>query len=117
MPKVASADVKVRSSKMTTLFNSYTTNNHFVGTEQLVWIVGFDDRKNGNSEKQLMGHTKSYTKVVLDSASCSILEHSPEALIGRCIKIKVVEACKWHITGDIIDASVQTEYLEELVHK
>ena len=53
---------------MTQIFNSYTTNDKFLGTEQLVWIIGFDDRKSSapDSEKQLMGHTKTYTKVVLD---------------------------------------------------
>ena len=63
--KVPSQDVKKRSMELTKLFDSYTTNNHFVGTEQLVWIVGFDDRKKIVDNKQLMGHTKSYTKVVL----------------------------------------------------
>lgn len=43
--KVPSADVKKRSSEITNIFNSYTTNEHLLGTEQLVWIIGFDDRK------------------------------------------------------------------------
>jgi len=66
--KVPSAEVKQRSSEVTTIFNSYMTNHHFVGTEQLVWVMGFDDRakKLQTSEKpQLMGHTKTYTKVVI----------------------------------------------------
>ena len=65
--KVPTAEVKKRSSEITTIFNSYVTNGHLVGTEQLVWIIGFDDRKVNEAEarRQLMGHTKSYTKVVL----------------------------------------------------
>ena len=66
--KVPSADVKARSSEVTTIFNSYNTNSGLVGSEQLVWILGFDDRKSSipDSQKQIMGHTKSYTKVVIE---------------------------------------------------
>jgi threonylcarbamoyladenosine tRNA methylthiotransferase CDKAL1 len=66
--KVPSADVKRRSGEVTNLFNTYNTNTHYLGTEQLVWIIGFDDRKRSvpDEQKQIMGHTKAYTKVVLD---------------------------------------------------
>ena len=64
--KVPSNEVKRRSNEITKLFDSYTTNNHFVGTEQLVWIIGYDDRVKKSENKQLMGHTKTYTKVVLN---------------------------------------------------
>jgi threonylcarbamoyladenosine tRNA methylthiotransferase CDKAL1 len=46
--KVPTADVKARSSAVTKIFDSYTTNNR------------------GDELPQLLGHTKSYTKVVLD---------------------------------------------------
>ena len=66
--KVPTAEVKKRSSEVTNIFNSYVTTGALLGTEQLVWIIGFDDRKTGlESQKQLMGHTKSYTKVVLEA--------------------------------------------------
>jgi threonylcarbamoyladenosine tRNA methylthiotransferase CDKAL1 len=42
--KVPTADVKKRSSMLTKLFDSYTTNLHYMGEEQLVWIIGYDDR-------------------------------------------------------------------------
>lgn len=71
--KVPSAEVKQRSSEVTTIFNSYMTNHHFVGTEQLVWVMGFDDRvkkdKSNTEKPQLMGHTKHYTKVVIPQTS------------------------------------------------
>lgn len=51
--KVPSQDVKKRSMDLTKLFDSYTTNNHYISTEQLVWIVGFDDRKKATSEGAL----------------------------------------------------------------
>lgn len=63
-----SAEVKKRSTEVTQVFNSYSTNDYLLGTEQLVWIIGFDDRKTKlpDEQKQLMGHTKTYTKVVID---------------------------------------------------
>jgi len=42
--QILTQDKKARSSEVTKIFDSYTTNGHFVGTEQLVWIMGFDDR-------------------------------------------------------------------------
>jgi threonylcarbamoyladenosine tRNA methylthiotransferase CDKAL1 len=42
--QINTQDKKARSQEITTIFNSYSTNGHFVGTEQLVWIMGFDDR-------------------------------------------------------------------------
>jgi threonylcarbamoyladenosine tRNA methylthiotransferase CDKAL1 len=43
--KVPTQDVKKRSNDVTKLFETYSTNDHYIGSEQLVWIVGFDDRK------------------------------------------------------------------------
>ena len=48
--KVPSADVKKRSGDVTRIFNSYTTNEIFMNTEQLVWIIGFDDRKSSKAD-------------------------------------------------------------------
>ena len=42
--KVPTLDVKKRSTKLTHLFDSYTTNMHYIGETVLVWIVGYDDR-------------------------------------------------------------------------
>ena len=75
--KVPTHDVKKRSNDLTKLFDSYSTNNHYVGSEQLVWIVGFDDRKKGSENPQLMGHTKSYTKVVLSTNEESLSGQPP----------------------------------------
>ena len=120
--KVPSADVKKRSGDVTKIFNSYATNDVFMGTEQLVWIIGFDDRKTkgDDSQKQLMGHTKTYTKVVLNQDPKVLGTEQPaQALIGKCVKIKVTETHKWHISGHVIDASpapvtVATDYFEKL---
>jgi threonylcarbamoyladenosine tRNA methylthiotransferase CDKAL1 len=44
--KVPTAEVKKRSSAVTKAFDSYTTNLHYMGETALVWIIGYDDRKN-----------------------------------------------------------------------
>ena len=78
MKQINTQDKKQRSGDITNIFNSYSTNGHYVGTEQLVWIMGFDDRVKRKAKTevggkevdeplpQLQGHTKSYTKVVLE---------------------------------------------------
>lgn len=78
MKQINTQDKKQRSGDITNIFNSYSTNGHYVGTEQLVWIMGFDDRVKRKAKTevggkevdeplpQLQGHTKQYTKVVLE---------------------------------------------------
>jgi hypothetical protein len=67
--------------------------------------MGYDDRKkNQNDGKpQVMGHTKNYTKVVLDQTEevFGTSDINAAALIGKCVMIKVTESQKWHITGHI----------------
>lgn len=120
--KVPSDQVKKRSGEVTNAFNSYATNDGFMGTEQLVWIIGFDDRKSlvPEDQRQLMGHTKSYTKVVLDQTPETLGTDQPaRALIGKCVKVKVTETHKWHVSGIVIDANpppvkVSEDYFEKL---
>lgn len=87
---------KSRSQEITRIFDSYATNAHFVGTEQLCWVMGFDDRvkKNGDgSLPQLHAHTKTYTKVVLPQTKEAIGDEQPAAsLIGKCVRVKITEA-------------------------
>ena len=66
-----------------------------------------------------MGHTKSYAKVVLAPTKEIIGEQPAEALLGKCVKIMVTEAQKWHISGYIIDANPEipeapANYFEKL---
>ena len=67
-----------------------------------------------------MGHTKTYTKVVLEQNSEALGTDQPAAaLIGKCVKVKITETYKWHIAGNIIDASpkpieVGEDYFEKL---
>ncbi len=60
MKKVNSKDVKMRSSKLTKLFESYPKFDHLLNTEQRVWI---NDVENYKGTDFLVGHTKQYVKV------------------------------------------------------
>lgn len=75
--------------------------------------MGYDDRvsKNAKDTKppQLQGHTKTYTKVVLDQNEECLAGQPAEALIGKCVKVKITVAHKWHISGYIVDASPAPE--------
>lgn len=67
-----------------------------------------------------MGHTKQYTKVVLTQSTDILgVDQPAQALIGKCVKIKVTGTHKWHISGYIIDAApkpieVSPDYFEVL---
>ena len=98
-----------------------------------MWIMGFDDRvprkrkSEGDENKteplpQLQGHTKTYTKVVLEQRKEVLGDQPAEALIGKCVKVLITGAQKWHISGKIIDASPTPErapvdYFEKLEAK
>ena len=74
--------------------------------------MGFDDRaKKATSEglPQLQGHTKTYTKVVLEQTAAALADQPAEVLIGKCVKVKVTSAHKWHISGYITDPNPKPE--------
>jgi hypothetical protein len=99
--------VKKRSNAVTKVFDSYTTNLHYMGETVLVWIIGYDDRKNAlNADKpQLLGHTKSYTKVVLSQDDATLAGQPAAALLGKVIEVKITETHKWHISGFITNVA------------
>lgn len=90
--------------------------------------MGHDDRpvrqdQSSAPEKklQLIGHTKNYTKVVLEQTEevFGSKEVKGEALIGRCVVVQITEATKWHVTGYVTDLSppyerVAADYFERL---
>ena len=43
--QIDTKEKKSRSGDITDIFNSYVTNEHYVNSEQLVWIMGYDDRQ------------------------------------------------------------------------
>ncbi len=66
-----------------------------------------------------MGHTKTYTKVVIDQTAESLGGQPASALIGKCVKIKVTETHKWHIAGYVLETQPEIpkapkDYFERL---
>ena len=64
MKRVNSKDVKVRSTKLTRLFESYKCYDNLLNTKQKVWISDKELRKDCDLP-YLVGHTKNYVKVML----------------------------------------------------
>lgn len=62
MKKVPSQDVKIRSRRITELFESFKRWDHLQGTTQRVWI---NDKEEKKGVVSLVGHTKGYAKVML----------------------------------------------------
>jgi threonylcarbamoyladenosine tRNA methylthiotransferase CDKAL1 len=89
MKKLPGNVVKRRSSEMTQLFESYTTNDHLVGTEARVWFSDSDARHN-----QTVGHTKGYVKVVVPK---------DDSLLGRSAMVRIDSSTKWHVQATILN--------------
>ncbi|EAR99465.2 MiaB-like tRNA modifying enzyme, archaeal-type family protein (macronuclear) [Tetrahymena thermophila SB210] len=97
MKKVPSQDVKMRSKKITELFDTFKRWDHLLGTTQRIWINDKEDKK---GVLQLVGHTKQYAKVMLPFE---------EELLGKSVIIKVTKVLTWHIEGEIIDRNPEPE--------
>eukprot|EP00826_Nyctotherus_ovalis_P055493 TRINITY_DN736_c0_g1_i3.p1 TRINITY_DN736_c0_g1~~TRINITY_DN736_c0_g1_i3.p1 ORF type:complete len:556 (-),score=104.02 TRINITY_DN736_c0_g1_i3:135-1802(-) len=97
MKKVNTKLVKKRSTELTKLFESYTTYDKMLNTEQKVWITDTEiNKKNTENEKQeaMIGHTKNYVKVIIKKVDYNLL--------GKCVKVKITETSKWHVVGVVI---------------
>lgn len=91
MKKLDSQTVKARSSELTKLFNSYSTNTpEMVGTEERVWFCELDGKYN-----QTVGHTKQYVKVVLEGRH--------EELLGKNRMLRIAAVTKWHLVGELLE--------------
>lgn len=91
MKKVPTKQVKERSRKITTLFESYRCYDNLVGQEIYVWSREIETNKKYG--RRAIGHTKNYVKVVLPD---------DDSLVGTCMLFKVTKAFKWHIEGEIL---------------
>ena len=47
--------------------------------------------------------------MVLEQTKEVLGDQPAEALIGKCVKVKIVSAQKWHISGVIVDANPAPE--------
>lgn len=92
--KVDSKEVKRRSTETAKLFKSYPNYNHLKNTIQRVWIHDTKDEGRNPDENVMVGHTKSYVKV--------LIKRDPE-LVGKRAIVKITDVHKWHVYGEIIE--------------
>lgn len=90
--KVPLKEAKARSTKLTHLFNEYRCYDGYQDSIERIWIFENDDK----SEGMLVGHNKSYVKVL-------VKKEPGRELIGEQVIVKITSTHKWHIVGDIID--------------
>lgn len=89
-----SKEVKRRSTETAKLFKSYPNYNHLKNTIQRVWIHDTKDGGRNPDENVMVGHTKSYVKV--------LIKRDPE-LVGKRAIVKITDVHKWHVYGEIIE--------------
>jgi len=92
--KVDSKEVKRRSTETAKLFKSYPNYNLLKNTIQRVWIHDTKDEGRNPDEHVMVGHTKSYVKV--------LIKRDPE-LVGKSAIVKITDVHKWHVYGEIIE--------------
>jgi threonylcarbamoyladenosine tRNA methylthiotransferase CDKAL1 len=92
--KVDGKEVKRRSTAITTLFNSYPNYDHLLHTNQRVWLHDTKEEVKNINENYMVGHTKSYAKVLIKK---------DVNLIGKMVMVKVTGVHKWHVYGEVID--------------
>jgi len=89
MKRLSAAVVKKRSTEVTSLFETYGTNERYLGQTVKVWFDEIDP-----SRGQTVGHTKEYTKVVISDSRPDLLGESGFVEIGNFQK--------WHISGMLV---------------
>jgi threonylcarbamoyladenosine tRNA methylthiotransferase CDKAL1 len=92
MPRVPTKIAKQRSSEVTRLFESYTTNDYLKDQVVRVWFDYVE--KDSHSHNQSVGHTKNYTKVIVPYM---------EGLPGTSRLVQINSIHKWDVRGEIVE--------------
>lgn len=90
MKRVDTKIVKRRSTEVTKLFDSYTTNDWLEGMEVNVWF-----NEHSSQSNHTVGHTREHVKVLVER---------DEILLGQKRKVRITKArgLKWHVEAEII---------------
>eukprot|EP00250_Pteridium_aquilinum_P020303 c24777_g1_i2 orf=129-1994(+) len=88
MKRVPTGEVKKRSRKLTSLFESFSPYQDMEGKVVRVWVT--DVAADGI---HLVGHTKSYIQVLLPSA---------QNLLGSSVDVRVISTGRWSVMGEVI---------------
>ena len=90
MPRLSTVVVKQRSSELSAWFKGLAPYAQYEGRAMLVW-VGSE-----TAGEWLVGHTKAYIKVLVKGE---------EVLRGKRVVVRIREAHRFHLVGEIIDAA------------
>jgi threonylcarbamoyladenosine tRNA methylthiotransferase CDKAL1 len=92
MKRIPTNVVKQRSREATKLFNSYTSFDHLLGTVQDVLVTEVS-----SDGKNYIAHNKNFTQILIETDS---------RLMGKQIKVKIIETSKWHLIGKVLPESM-----------
>ena len=98
MKRVDTKEVKRRSRELTAYIESYRPHDKLVGTTQKVWVTDV-----AKDKVSLVGHTKSYVQVLLPGG-----EENKARLMGKSAEVRIIDAHRWHVTGELIEVHDRT---------
>lgn len=94
--RVDTKEVKRRSTEVTNLFKSYSNYDNLKDSILRVWVFDHADEGKPPGDNYMVGHTKSYVKVIIPRE---------EHVIGKQVLVKITNIYKWHVEGQIVDYS------------
>jgi threonylcarbamoyladenosine tRNA methylthiotransferase CDKAL1 len=93
MKRLGTDLVKARSRRATILFESYTSYDHLLGSIQKVLVTEVS-----SDTKNYIAHNKSYNQVLVEK---------DERIMGQWIDVKITEANKWSLKGELLESSLE----------
>ncbi|XP_065160143.1 threonylcarbamoyladenosine tRNA methylthiotransferase [Atheta coriaria] len=104
MPRIPAQDVKLRTRRLTDLFNSYEPYGHKIGEIQEVLVT-----ETSHDKKHYVGHNKFYEQVLVPI---------DEAYMGKLVTVKITSATKFSMMGEPInEKSVKMPGIKEPLQK
>mmetsp|Transcript_5265 Transcript_5265/g.19286 ORF Transcript_5265/g.19286 Transcript_5265/m.19286 type:complete len:627 (-) Transcript_5265:1307-3187(-) len=98
MKRVPTAIVKSRTRRLTQLFESFDPYKDMVGKRERIWIM--DVAADGQS---LVGHTKNYTQVLVDTKLREATEHTvrEHPFMGKSADVIITSHLRWSVRGQV----------------
>ncbi|KAJ3095134.1 Threonylcarbamoyladenosine tRNA methylthiotransferase [Phlyctochytrium planicorne] len=88
MPRLPSQTIKSRSREVSQLFNSYSTNDHWLGKVLTVLVT-----ETSTDGKFYVAHDKSYTQVLVPKEA---------SILGKFVEVRIVRTGKFFIEGELL---------------
>ncbi|CAG9829168.1 unnamed protein product [Diabrotica balteata] len=101
LPRIPTQEVKQRTKRLTELFHSYQPYGHKLGEIQEVLATEVSHDK-----KHYVAHNKYYEQVLIPMK---------EEYMGKVVKVKIIQATKFSMTGEPLDDIVMPGLREPLL--